>query len=42
MSLLIENWGHASYAETEIKQSKLVDAIAKGNEKERIIFCSHP
>ncbi len=42
MNLKIENWGRANYAEAEKKQSALVDAIAKGTEIERIIFCSHP
>jgi len=42
MNLKIENWGKANYAEAEKRQSLLVDAIAKGEELERIIFCSHP
>lgn len=42
MNLTVENWGLSPYSEAEAKQSSLVDAIAKGTEEERIVFCSHP
>ncbi|MFT6071231.1 MAG: lipoate-protein ligase B [Bacteriovoracaceae bacterium] len=42
MNLKTENWGLSPYAESEQRQSSLVDAIAKGLEEERLIICSHP
>lgn len=42
MKLKTENWGLSPYAESEKRQSNLVDAIAKGLEEERLIICSHP
>jgi lipoyl(octanoyl) transferase len=42
MNLKTENWGLSPYAESEKRQSDLVDAIAKGTESERLIICSHP
>ncbi|MCB9073297.1 MAG: lipoyl(octanoyl) transferase LipB [Bdellovibrionaceae bacterium] len=41
-SLPIVDWGFIPYKEAFDRQRELVDKILKGEEREQIIFCSHP